>query len=236
MVKGTGVKVIRHPYNKGYGAALKTGIMASTTDVIFFVDADRQHNPEDIPRLCEYLKEFDMVVGRRAKGSKIPIIRGLGKFFLKKVAVFLARMDIPDLNSGFRVVKKEAIMKFMHILPDTFSFSTTSTLALIKGGYSVKYVPIKTEERLGRSSLNPIRDGYKTLLLIFTTIALFDPLRVFTPIAIILFFAGFLYTSYQVIFFHNVPDSGVLFIISGTLLFFFGILADQISQLRRERK
>ena len=236
IAKDTGFRVIRHPYNKGYGAALKTGIKAADSDVVFIMDADRQHNPDDIPRLCRELDEFDMIVGERTKDSKIPFNRGLGKWFLKKIAIFLARMDIPDLNSGFRAIKKDIVMKFMHILPDTFSFSTTITLAVIKGGYHIKYVPITTKERLGRSSLNIFRDGYRTLLLIFSTIALFDPLRVFSPLAIFLFIPGFIYTFYQFVFFHNVPDSGVLLIISGVLIFFFGILADQISQMRRQMK
>jgi glycosyltransferase involved in cell wall biosynthesis len=236
IAREKGARVTSHPYNKGYGAAIKTGVRASTGDVIFLMDADRQHNPEDIPRLCEYLKDYDMVVGERVKGSKVGLLRGCGKWLLKKVAIFLARRDIPDLNSGFRAIRKEIILQFMHILPDTFSLSTTITLAVIKEGYTIKYVPIKTEERLGRSSLNPVRDGYRTLLLIFSTIALFDPLRVFAPIAICLFIPGFIYTLCQLVTAHNVPDSGVLFIISGMLIFFFGILAEQISQMRRQAR
>ncbi|MBU0759929.1 MAG: glycosyltransferase family 2 protein [Candidatus Omnitrophica bacterium] len=236
LVKESGVKVIRHPYNKGYGAAIKTGTKVAGSEIVFLMDADTQHNPADIPRLCEYMEEFDMVVGQRSKGSKAPLARRLGKWALKRAAVFLARMDIPDLNSGFRVVKKEVILKFMHILPDTFSLSTTLTLAVIKGGYTIKYVPITTKKRVGKSSLNLFRDGYRTILLILSTIALFDPLRVFTPLAISLFIPGSIYTGYQLVFFHNVPDSGILLVISGMLIFFFGILAEQISQMRRQMR
>jgi len=236
IAKDSGVKAIRHPYNKGYGAAIKTGVRAAVSDVIFLMDADTQHNPEDIPRLCEYLDDFDMIVGERARGSNAPLERRFGKWALRRVAIFLARMDIPDLNSGFRAIKKDIMLKFIHILPDTFSLSTTITLAVIKGGYNVKYVPIKTEKRVGRSSLNIFRDGYRSLLLILSTIALFDPLRVFAPLAVLLFVPGFIYTAYQLILFHNVPDSGILLVISGMLIFFFGILAEQISQMRRQMR
>jgi glycosyltransferase involved in cell wall biosynthesis len=236
VLEGKGVRIIQHPYNKGYGAAIKTGVMAASCEVVFLMDADRQHRPADIPKLCGYLDNFDMVVGQRVRGSGVPLSRKWGRWALRRLANFLARREIPDLNSGFRAIKREVILRFMHILPDTFSFTTTLTLAVLKEGYNVKYIPIEARERLGRSSLNPLRDGYRTLLLIFSTIALFDPLRVFSPLAIVLFIPGFIYTLYQLIFFHNVPDSGVMFVISGILIFFFGILAEQVAYLRRQIK
>ena len=236
IAEGLGVRVIRHPYNKGYGEAIKTGVKAASYNVVFLLDADRQHNPEDIPRFLAYLGEFDMVVGERRRGSRVPPIRRIGKWFLRKVAIFLARRDIPDLNSGFRLVKKNILLNFIPILPDTFSLSTTLTLAVIKSGYTIKYIPIKTEERLGRSTLNPLRDGYKTLMLIFSLIVLFDPLRVFCPAGMILLIPGFFYTMYELFFHHNIPDSGILFITVGINLLFFGILSEQINQIRRQIK
>ena len=230
----TGIKVIRHPYNKGYGAALKTGIRNAAADIVLFMDADMQHKPSDIKKLIQYIGDYDMVVGARTKKSKISLLRRPGKKVLGITANYLAGMKIPDLNSGFRALKKSVAFEFMHILPNTFSFSTTITLALINSGYSVKYVPIEAPERVGMSKIKPFRDGFNFIMLIIRTIVLFNPLKVFLPICIILFFMGFSYLSYELVLHQNVPDSAILLIVSSILIFFFGILADQISSLRRE--
>ena len=229
-----GVRVICHPYNKGYGAALKTGIRAANGEVIVTMDSDGQHDPEDIPRLVKYIGEHDMVVGTRMKNSYSSWMRKLGRIILSLVANYLAEMKIPDLNCGFRAIKQDAAMRFMHILPNGFSFSTTITLAMIKEGYNVKYVPITSLRRVGKSSLNLVTDGAGVILLIVRTITLFNPLRVFFPISWFLFVLGLGYLAYALIVDTNVPDASVLLILSGILLFFFGILADQISSIRRE--
>ena len=234
LAADTGVKVIRHPYNKGYGAALKTGIRNAEADVVFFMDADGQHQPGDIEKLIQYIGEYDMVVGARTKKSKISLLRRPGKKILSITANYLAGTKIPDLNSGFRALKKSVALEFMHILPNTFSFSTTITLACIASGYSVKYVPIGAPERVGTSKIKPFRDGFNFIMLIIRTVVLFNPLKVFLPISIILFLTGFSYLSYELVLHQNVPDSAILLIVSSILIFFFGILADQISSLRRE--
>lgn len=233
LAKKTGVKVIRHPYNKGYGGALKTGVRNAETDIVLFMDADGQHNPNDISKLIQHIEEYDMVVGARAKGSKIPFFRRPGKMILGFTANYLAGMKIPDLNSGLRAVKKEIVMEFMYILPNTFSFTTTLTLACIKSGYDIKYVPIKSVERVGKSKINPFRDGFRFLLLILRTIVLFDPLKVFLPMSVILFSIGSLYMAHEIIYYLNIPDGALLLIVSSIMIFFFGLLADQISFLRR---
>ena len=234
FAKSTGVKIIRHPYNKGYGAALKTGIRNAESDIIFFMDADLQHNPSDIPRLTRYIGRYDMVVGARTRKSKIPLLRRPGKKILAKVANYLAGTKIPDLNSGFRAVKKERVMKFLHILPNTFSFTTTLTLAFIKSGFDIRYVPIETPMRVGTSKIRPFRDGFSFLLMILRTIVLFDPLKVFMPIASALFLSGIAYASYTIITDFDVPDTAVLLISMGLIIFIFALLSDQISALRRE--
>jgi len=236
LATGTGIKVIRHPYNKGYGAALKTGIRNAKADIVLFMDADRQHQPSDIKKLIQYIGEYDMVVGARTKKSKISLLRRPGKKILSITANHLAGMKIPDLNSGFRALKKDVAMEFMHILPNSFSFSTTITLALINLGYSVKYVPIEAPERVGTSKIKPFRDGFNFIMLIIRTVVLFNPLKVFLPAAIILFICGFFYLSYELVLHLNVPDSAVLLIVSSILIFFFGIFADQISSMMREIK
>ena len=165
LATDTGVKVIRHPYNKGYGAALKTGIRNAEADIVLFMDADRQHQPSDIKKLIQYIGEYDMVVGARTKKSKISLLRRPGKKVLSITANYLAGMKIPDLNSGFLALKKSVALEFLHILPNTFSFSTTITLALITSGYSVKYVPIEAPERVGTSKIKPFREGFRYWLL-----------------------------------------------------------------------
>lgn len=236
LASETGIKVIRHPYNKGYGAALKTGIRNAEGDVVLFMDADGQHKPSDIKKLMQHIGEYDMVVGARTKKSKISLLRRPGKKILGITANYLAGMKIPDLNSGFRALKKSLALEFMHILPNSFSFSTTISLALITSGYSVKYVPIEAPERVGRSKIKPFRDGFRFILMIVRTIALFNPLKIFLPISILLFLSGVSYLIYEVIFYTDISDTSLLLIISSLLIFFFGILSDQVSVLIRGRE
>jgi len=228
------VRLIQHPYNKGYGAALKTGVKNAEGNVVLFIDADAQQNPDDIPRLLKPMDEYDMVVGARARGSKISLLRRPGKFVLGVLANYLAGMKIPDLNSGFRAIKKEIVTKYMYILPDTFSFTTTITLAAIKEGYNIKYIPIETVKGLGTSKIKPFRDGFRFIMLILRTIVFFDPMKVFLPVSIILFVMGFIYLIHNLIFYLNVPDASVLLIASSIIIFLFGLLADQISLMRRQ--
>jgi len=228
------IRLIQHPYNKGYGSALKTGTKNAKGDWVIYIDADVQHDPEDILKLIEHTKDYDMVVGARTKKSKISLLRRLGKIFLGSIANYLSGMKIPDLNSGFRAIRRDIVMEFMRILPDSFSFTTTITLTCVKSGYSIKYIPIETTEGVGTSKIRPFRDGFNFILMILRTITLFDPLKVFLPISIILFIIGSLYGLYYGIYEFNIPDGAILLIISSILIFFFGLLADQISSLRRE--
>jgi glycosyltransferase involved in cell wall biosynthesis len=237
LASETGVKIIRHPYNKGYGAALKTGIRNAEADVVLFMDADGQHKPSDIQKLLQYIREeYDMVVGARTKKSKISLLRRPGKKVLSITANYLAGVKIPDLNSGFRALKKSVVLEFMHILPNSFSFSTTITLALITSGYSVKYVPIEAPERVGTSKIKPFRDGFRFILMIVRTIALFNPLKIFLPVSLLLFLSGVSYLIYEVIVYVDISDTSLLLIISSLLIFFFGVLSDQVSVLIRGRE
>ena len=232
----TGVKIIRHPYNKGYGAALKTGVRNAEADIVLFMDADGQHKSSDIEKIIQYIGEYDMVVGARTKKSKISLLRRPGKKILSITANYLAGMEIPDLNSGFRALKKSIAMEFMHILPNSFSFSTTITLALIISGYSVKYVSIEAPERVGTSKIKPFRDGFRFIMMIVRTIALFNPLRIFLPVSLLLFLSGLSYLTYEIYFYDNISDTSILLIISSLIIFFFGVLSDQVSVLIRRRE
>lgn len=236
LIKVNGFRVICHPYNKGYGAALKTGFRMASSDIVVIMDSDGQHNPEEIDKLMAYIGEYEMVVGARDNNSHILLWRKPMKYILTLIANYLAGMKIPDLNSGFRVMKKDVVTRFIHILPNGFSFSTTITLAMLKGGFSVKYVPITTRKRVGRkSNVGFLKDGARTILMIIRAVALFNPLKVFLPISIILFILGFMHSIYGLFAYHRVPQIAVITIVSSVTIFFFGVLADQFSILRWEQ-
>jgi hypothetical protein len=155
---------------------------------------------------------------------------------MKVTADYLSGQDIPDLNSGFRIIKKEPVLEYMHILPNGFSFTTTITLAMLMGGYNVKYVPIETETRIGKSKIRAFRDGTNFILLILRTVSLFNPLKVFLPVAVVLMVLGVIDLLYEIIYYFNVSSASILLITSSIIIFLFGLLADQISAIRRMSK
>ncbi|MGD1048877.1 MAG: glycosyltransferase family 2 protein [Candidatus Krumholzibacteriaceae bacterium] len=229
-----GARVVSHPQNKGYGASLKTGIRNASHELILMMDADGQHDPSMINELLVHIDRYDMVVGARRKMAGF---RAPGKKLLALVANYLSGTKIPDLNSGLRLFKKKTVRSFLHFCPNGFSFTTTITLAYLREGYSVKYVPIDVEKRIGRAStVAVLRDGYKAYLLIIRVIVLFNPLKVFVPAAFVLLLLGVAFTIYGIVAFGRAPNMGVLTILSSILLFFMGVLADQISAIRRERR
>jgi glycosyltransferase involved in cell wall biosynthesis len=229
-----GARLVSHPENKGYGASLKTGIRNASHELVLMMDSDGQHDASQIEMLLAHADRYDMVVGAR---KKMVGMRAPGKKLLSLVANYLSDVKIPDLNSGFRVFKKSTIRSFLHFCPNGFSFTTTITLAYLREGYSVKYIPIDVEKRIGRASTVAfLQDGYRAFLLIIRVIVLFNPLKVFMPVSLVLFTAGTVFSIYGIIAFGRMPNSGVLTILSSIILFFMGILADQISAIRRERR
>ena len=227
------INLIEHPYNKGYGAALKMGIRSAKYDWIVIFDSDGQHNPQDILRLIQNTKNYDMVVGAR-EGYKGPLIRQPGKLILHKIAEFLVSKKIPDLNSGLRIFKKELALKFIHIFPNTFSLSTTITLTFFKEGFSVKYIPIKINKRTGKSTVKA-SDAIITLMLILRIITLFSPLRIFLPLSTLLFLASIVSLVFDIMN-NNIGDITILLFVSSLMIFFFGLVTDQVAALRRELK
>lgn len=232
-----GIKFISHPYNKGYGASLKTGIKNAEYDWLLWYDADGQHQPKYIEELIKYRNEYDMIIGARV-GYQGPFFRQPGKKLLRCLAEYLVQQKIPDLNSGFRLVKKDLFLKFAHILPNGFSASTTITLAFFKEGLNVKYIPIAVKKRKGKSSVK-IQDGLKTIMLILRIITLFSPLRIFLPVSVLIFGFAIFALSLDIFLFSqgrlNIGDTTILLFISSLFFFFFGLLADQIAAVRRER-
>jgi glycosyltransferase involved in cell wall biosynthesis len=226
------IRLLTHRTNKGYGASLKTGVRGAAYDLIVMMDADGQHDPADVLRVVDLAEDFDMVVGARGASSHAPALRKPGKFVLRVVANYLAGMKIPDLNSGLRAFQRDLVERFVHILPNGFSFTTTLTLASLKENYRVGWMPIVVNRRAGVSTVHPLRDGYNTFILILRTIVLFDPLKVFLPPALLLGIFGAAFSAYGIWRYQSFPETGVLVIISAIILFFMGILADSISALR----
>lgn len=240
LKKLNSIQVINHPYNKGYGASLKTGIRNSATDLIAFFDADGQHNPSDLAKMLSNIEQFDMMVGERTKNSHQDWIRKPGKWILSKVANTLTGRKIPDLNSGLRVIRREIITQLLHLFPDGFSFSTTSTIAFFNLGYNVGYHPIATRKRIGKSTVKQLKHGSNVLLLILRLIVLFNPLKIFIPVSLGIIFIGLLYEFYQGIFILGFDKArlipGAFFLIlTGILIFFFGLVVDQISEMRKHQ-
>jgi len=236
LASEAGAIVIHHPYNKGYGAALKTGIRNAKTNVVLLMDADGQHKPDDAFRLLQYMDEYDMVVGSRTSNSHVSALRRPGKKILSITANFLAGTKIPDLNSGFRAIKQDMVLDFMHILPNGFSFTTTITLAALTSGYSVKYVPIEAPKRVGKSKIKPFRDGFRFIMLIIRTISLFNPMKMALPISAFFILSGAIYAIYTVISINHIASGALLALIAGIVIFFFGVIADQISVLIRRSR
>ena len=227
--KRSDICLIHHPENRGYGAALKTGINAAKNETIVIIDADVTYPAEAIPSLLTKTREYDMVVGARIGSNvHIPFIRKPAKWFLQKLAGYLAGRPIPDLNSGLRVMKKPIIETFYSILPSGFSFTTTITLAFLCNDYSVYYLPIEYKKRVGDSKIRPVH-AYYFLLLILRTIVYFNPLKVFLPLGGILFTAGLVKFIYD-IFLNNLSESAILGFLGGIIIWAIGLLSDQIAK------
>jgi glycosyltransferase involved in cell wall biosynthesis len=230
---GSGARVLAHPYNRGKGAALKTGIEAATGDTVVVVDADGQHDPEDIRWLLAHRPAYAMVMGDRGRGGGAsPLWRTPGKAFLGVVAELLVGRKIPDLNCGLRAVDRRLALRMLPILPNGFSFETTLTVAMLKAGYATTWVPIQVAPRIGRSTVR-VSDGFNTLLLMVRLISLFSPLRVFLPISGLTLAVGIWYMVESYLLFQEASVKALIAMLASALFFLFGLLADQIAALRR---
>lgn len=230
LKKVKGIKVVRHPYNKGYGASLKTGARKSKGKYVLFIDGDGEHDPKNIPKLIKHRKTYDMVVGARQFRSSVP--RAIAKKIITSFANYVSEVKIPDLNCGFRLVKKNILMNYLDSLPNRFSFTSTVTMIFIKSGYSIKYVPVNILKRKGKSKINPIKDFINFLVIVMKTSLIFSPLRVFLPVSLLFFVLGMGYLVYYIVFYADVPDSAIFLLTTSIMIFFFGFISDQISSLK----
>jgi glycosyltransferase involved in cell wall biosynthesis len=232
--RAAGARVVRHPYNKGNGAAVKSGIRNANTPFIVIVDADGQHRPSDAVRLVSRLGEYDLVVGARAPQTQASLARRVGNALLNGVAGYLTQQPIPDLTSGFRAARREHLVEFLHLLPNGFSTPTTTTLAFIKAGYSVRFEPIEAAKRQGTSKIRFGSDGVGFFLILLKVITIYSPLRIFVPISVASFLLGAAYAAWTILTQSHVTNSSVLLIVLSVVIFLVGLISEQISSLRFE--
>lgn len=232
--EAAGARVVRHPYNKGNGAAVKTGLREARFPVVLLMDADGQHDPDEAQKIVGPIGTHDMVIGARAAIDQ-HFVRALGNAVFQRLASWLTERDIPDLTSGFRAVKRERMLEILHLLPNGFSYPTTSCLAFLKAGHNVLFVPIKARVRVGQSKIRVLRDGVRFLLIIFKVISLYSPLRVFFPVAAAAFTLGAGYGLWNVARFGKIPMGSALLIQLAVVVFLFGLIAEQIAALNERR-
>ncbi len=227
-----GVIVVTHPYSKGNGAAIKTGAKKASGDVIVFLDGDGQHKPEDIPNLLEKLTTgYDMVVGARDKLSQADSFRAIANSVYNKLASAITGHKILDLTSGFRAVKAEKFKEFLYLLPNGFSYPTTCTMAFFRAGYSVGYLPIQTEQRLGESHISLLKDGIRFLLIIFKVGTLYSPLKIFLPVATVFFGAGIMNYIYTYTSQGTFTNMSAVLLMTAIIVFLIGLVSEQVTAL-----
>lgn len=226
------VEVVAHPYAKGNGAAVKSGARSAASDILVFMDADGQHRPEDVPGLVARLDQgFDMVVGARQRGSQASLGRGLANRFYNWLASYMTNQRVEDLTSGFRAVRAAKFRRFMHLLPNGFSYPTTITMCFFRAGYDVAYVPIDSPARLGRSHIRWFRDGIRFLIIIFKIGTLYSPLKLFLPISSAFFAGGLGLYLYNYVVSHRFTNMSAFLLSMSVVIFLIGLVSEQVTAL-----
>jgi glycosyltransferase involved in cell wall biosynthesis len=230
-----GANVIRHPYNIGNGAAIKTGIRAARGRLLVLMDGDGQHKPQDIRRLLTESRDYHMVVGARSKGSRLRFHRYVANVVYNILASYVTRFKVKDLTSGFRALSRSDALRFIDLLPNTFSYPTTLTLAFLRSGLTVKYVPIQTLYRAGQSKISLMTDGIRFLLIITKIATLFSPFRVFLPVSLFFFLSGLTNYAYTYLTQYRFTNMSVFLLTTAVIVFMLGLISEQIALLRMER-
>lgn len=232
LAEQAGAKVISHPYSQGNGAAIKTGARNSSGDITIFMDGDGQHNPVDIPMFLQKMEEgYDMVVGARNAKSQASLLRRVGNAFYNRFATIMTGHKIDDLTSGFRAVRTEKFKKFLYLLPNGFSYPTTSTMAFFRSGFPVAYAPIHAGQRQGKSHIRIVRDGARFFIIILRIGSLFSPMRLFLPVSMTLFTLGIGYYGYTYITENRLTNMSALLLNISVITFLMGFLSEQVSAL-----
>ena len=232
-----GAEVYSHPYNIGNGAAIKSGIRAASGDIMIFMDADGQHNPEDVARLLELFPEYDMVVGARSFAGQASFGRAIGNKIYNWLGSYVAKFPIHDLTSGFRAVKADIAHGFLYLLPNTYSYPTTLTLGVLRTGRSLKYIPIRTQPRKqGTSGIKLFRDGVRFFMIIIRICTLYSPMRVFLPVSFSMILLGLINYAFTYFTQGRFTNMSALLLTNGVLVFMMSLISEQISQMRFERR
>jgi glycosyltransferase involved in cell wall biosynthesis len=236
LAREAGAIVYSHPYNMGNGASIKSGIRIASGDILVFMDGDGQHDPNDIAKMLQYFPEYDMVVGARSKASQVSIFRGFGNRVLNWLAGYVAKFRIQDLTSGFRALKAEIAHNLLYLLPNTYSYPTTMTLGVLRTGKSLKYLPIEAKMRKkGKSNISISRDGVRFFMIITKICALYSPFRIFLPVSFFIFLIGLIYYLVSFFTYGRFTNMSALLFTTSIIVFFMGIISEQISQMRFER-
>lgn len=235
VAREAGAYVWSHPYNIGNGAAVKTGIRLASGHKIVLMDGDGQHDPKDIPRLLEAAETFDMVVGARDLGGHANHFRFTANQVYNLIARYATQFPVKDLTSGFRVLDRETVIPYLYLVPNSFSYPTTLTLAYLRSGRTLRYLPIQAKKRQGKSKIKLFRDGTRFLLILIKLITLFSPLRIFLPVSFLFFALGVM--NYAITFFAygRFTNMSALLLITSVIVFMIGLVSEQITQLRYDR-
>jgi len=232
VAEAAGCVVPRHPYSKGNGAAIKTGARTASGDVVVFMDADGQHDPADIQRLLDRINEgYDLVVGARQRGSQASVGRGLANGLYNRLATYMTGHKVEDLTSGFRAVRADKFREFLYLLPNGFSYPTTSTMAFFRAGYSVAYEPIHAAQRVGKSHIKLLKDGVRFLLIIFKIGTLYSPLKLFAPVSALAFLIATLWYGYTLVMEGRFTNMSALLYTGSVMVFLMGLISEQITAL-----
>ena len=231
-----GAHVLRHPYNKGNGASVKTGIRNASGEWLLIIDGDGQHDVSDAIRLVRALGDYDLVVGARSAKTQATMARKFGNTLLNWLASYLANRRIPDLTSGFRAARREYLLEWLHLLPNGFSTPTTTTLAFLRAGYSVRFEPIDARQRSGESKIRLARDGASFFLILLKVITIFSPLKIFVPLSASAFALGVAYGAWNYMQHDRIPNGAVLLLLFAIMVFLVGLVSEQISTLRFESR
>jgi glycosyltransferase involved in cell wall biosynthesis len=233
--RDAGAYVWSHPYNIGNGAAIKTGIRLASGEKIILMDGDGQHDAANIPRLLEAAVVYDMVVGARDPKSQTHLLRRLANRFYNVLARYATKFPIRDLTSGFRVVDRDTVVQYLYLLPNSFSYPTTITLAYLRSGRTILYIPIQARKRIGKSKIKLLRDGSRFLLILIKITTLFSPMRIFLPVSLLFLLGGLINYAHTYTTSGRFTNMSALLLITSVIVFMMGLVSEQITQLRYDR-
>ncbi|PWK54399.1 glycosyltransferase family 2 protein [Pleionea mediterranea] len=237
LLRELDIKSIEHKYSKGNGAAIKAGARAANAEALLFMDADGQHQVNDIKGLVEEFKQgYDMVVGQRNRTGQASFFRYFANSFYNWLSSKVVGHDVKDLTSGFRVVDAKKFKRFLYLLPNGFSYPTTITMAFFRSGYSVNYYPITVKDRIGKSHINLIKDGFRFIIIIFKIGTLYSPLKLFTPISVTLFLLGIVNYIYTLLDSGRFTNMSATLLVSSIIVFLIGLVSEQINSIQFENK